>query len=445
MEKSDPFGWVGQVIDAKYRVDEVVDEGPSGVVYRAHHRGFNEPVAIKCLKMPPRLGAQEREAHCQHFLDEGRLLHLLSRASAGIVQALDVGVELAPGGGWVPYLVLEWLEGVSLADDLERRARDGEGGRGLAEAMTLLEPAARALAAAHDQRVAHCDVKPSNLFLTQFAGRPTLKVLDFGIARLLAERHALEPDPDRAPDATMAFSAPYAAPEQFLRGMGDISPRTDVYALALVLVEVASGRRALKGDDLAELLRASADPLRRPTLHSRGVSCPAEVDDVVRRALAVEPAARFATAFDFWQALTEAVRAPALPPAAGGRPPKKGPPAQPAPRDVPAASDRRPPFGNGPGPLVSKPPRPVAPPPPAGPARPSGRGVTAFLSLVALATGVAFAVALALSQPPPRLAPEMTAPAPAHGPRDARFPTPRPAPVQAEPPTKAPARAAPGP
>ncbi len=325
MVTTDRFAWVGRTIGEKYRVDGVVDEGALGVVYRAHHLGFDETVALKCLRVPPRLSDAARDALCERFAAEGRFLHRLSRSNAGIVRALDAGVEITPEGARVPYLVLEWLDGVSLADDLELRARSGVGGRSLEAAITLLEPAVLALAAAHEQLVAHCDVKPANLFLVTMAGHPTIKVLDFGIARVFAEGDPPETDRPEGPDAIQEFSAPYAAPEQFLRGHGSVGPRTDVFALALVLVEVVSGQRALKGDDLTELLRASADSLRRPTLRARGVPCSAEVDDVVRQALAVDPAARFANALDFWHAFLDATHAPEPPPSSRERLPRDRP------------------------------------------------------------------------------------------------------------------------
>ncbi len=306
MEGHDHFGWVGQIIDAKYRVDRAVDEGSFGVVYQAHHLKFDEKVALKCLKLPQGLRGQVLDEFSRRFVAEGRFLHRLSRSNTNIVQALDVGAELAAGGEWVPYLVLEWLEGVSLADDLERRARDGQGGRGLEGALALLEPAALALGTAHEQRVAHCDVKPANLFLTSVGGRPTLKVLDFGIAKFADEQFGHELATGEGGETICAFSPFYAAPEQFDRDHGPTSPATDVFALALVLVEVASGRSALEGQSIAELFHASSDRARRPSLRARGVSCSEAADEVVRRALSVRPGDRFASASDFWRALTEA-------------------------------------------------------------------------------------------------------------------------------------------
>ena len=88
-EHEDPFGWVGQTLMEKFRVEAMVAEGGFGVVYRARHLGFDERVAVKCLKLPGRLQGPEREKFLESFLAEGRLLHQLSRQTAGIVQALD--------------------------------------------------------------------------------------------------------------------------------------------------------------------------------------------------------------------------------------------------------------------------------------------------------------------------------------------------------------------
>src|SRR4051812_12679157 len=114
MEPSDPFGWAGAVIDGKFRVDAVVGEGGFGVVYRGHHLGFDEAVAGKCLKIPRELSGADRAAFHKPFLEEGKLLHRLSKATASIVQALDVGAAVSPSGTWTPYIVLEWLRGVPL-------------------------------------------------------------------------------------------------------------------------------------------------------------------------------------------------------------------------------------------------------------------------------------------------------------------------------------------
>src|SRR5689334_13481705 len=113
--KADPFDLCGETIDGKYRVASVVGDVGFGVVYRGVHKGFGELIAIKCLKLPTRMQDEERDAFLERLKEEGRLLHRLSRMTSGIVQALDVGAFVTKSGSWVPYLVLEWLEGQTLA------------------------------------------------------------------------------------------------------------------------------------------------------------------------------------------------------------------------------------------------------------------------------------------------------------------------------------------
>ena len=131
-----------------------------------------------------------REALLEQLRDEGRILHRLSKATSGIVQALDVGAVTTAGGAWGPYLVLEWLEGETLGEHLANLLDRGEKPYSLADGIRLLEPAARALAIAHQQKVAHRDVKPPNLFVTDVGGVRTVKVLDFGIAKVITETTA---------------------------------------------------------------------------------------------------------------------------------------------------------------------------------------------------------------------------------------------------------------
>ncbi|WP_437477788.1 SUMF1/EgtB/PvdO family nonheme iron enzyme [Sorangium sp. So ce1014] len=324
MAPSDPFGWVGATIGGKYRLDAVVGEGGFGVVYRGHHLGFDEPVAVKCLKQLGALAPAEREAFQRMLLNEGRLLHRLSRASAGIVQALDTGAAVSPSGEWTPYLVLEWLDGAPLDHDIAARRARGEAARPLAEAVALLAPAAHALEVAHTQGVAHRDIKPANLFLADIGGRRTMKVLDFGIAKVLSELSSMTQAMAETGSALRAFTVHYGAPEQFHHRFGATGPWTDVFALALVLIEVASGNRALLGSDVTQLYIAATDPAFRPSLRGAGVSAPDAVEAVVRRALAVEPRGRYRTAGELWGALEAAMAATsapaALPPPAGAPP-----------------------------------------------------------------------------------------------------------------------------
>jgi eukaryotic-like serine/threonine-protein kinase len=317
----DPFGWIGATIADKYTVESVVGEGGFGVVYRAHHRGLAEAVAIKCLKVPEDISKDARAAFLETFLAEGRILHQISRATADVVQALDVGEATSPEGYWTPYIVLEWVDGASLGEIIQDRIDRDKGGFPLKEAIALLEPAARALAVAHEQGVAHRDIKPSNLLLAEVGTRSTLKVVDFGIAKALAAPQMVALRRSGAHSGTHSafatqtpngenvdpFTPRYGAPEQFSKKYGTTGPWTDVFALALVLVETITAKPAFEGDEPGQFYVASSDLLNRPTPRKKGISTPDAVEQVFLRALAVDPKRRYQTAGEFWDALVAAV------------------------------------------------------------------------------------------------------------------------------------------
>ncbi|MEZ4308634.1 MAG: SUMF1/EgtB/PvdO family nonheme iron enzyme [Polyangiaceae bacterium] len=301
----DPFDLIGTTIEGKYRVASVIGDGGFGVVYRGVHTGFGELIAIKCLKIPTNLDEKHREDLLEQLRDEGRLLHKLSKATPGIVQALDVGAMTTPAGAWVPYLVLEWLEGETLAELQRKREEQDLGGMDVIDAIELLSPAARALDVAHQNKIAHRDVKPANLFVTKVGDRRTVKVLDFGIAKVLTDTTITEALAVTR-QGPSAFTPRYGAPEQFNKQRGASGPWTDVFALALILVELCTGKRALDGDDPTQLYVASADPTLRPTLRGRGLEVPDAIESVIAKALHVEPKYRYSDAGEMWDALTQA-------------------------------------------------------------------------------------------------------------------------------------------
>jgi eukaryotic-like serine/threonine-protein kinase len=306
--EEDPFAWVGATVDGKYRVDKVVGHGGFGIVYQARHLGFDEKVALKCLKLPKELQGADRDRFRDTLVAEGRLLLQLSRATTGVVQALDVGAMVSPSKIWTPYLVLEWLEGTPLDRELAERRKQGSGGRTLGEALELLSGAARALGVAHGMGIAHRDIKPANLFLVDVAGRRTIKVLDFGIAKVLSETDSVTRAFEETGGTVQAFTARYGAPEQFSRRFGATGPWTDVFALALVLVEAVLGTPALVGSDAAQLFVAASDTLVRPTLRAHGFDPGDAVEAVLSTALSVDPRARYPNAGAFWDALSAATK-----------------------------------------------------------------------------------------------------------------------------------------
>ena len=302
----DPFGLCGSTVADKYRIGSLVGAGGFGVVYRGTHTAFGEPIAVKCLHVSDQLQAKEREELLRKLQEEGAVLHRLSKRCAAIVQALDVGAMTTPAGQWVPYLVLEWLDGETLAEHLASR-RAARSHCSLDEAIELLNPAAEALALAHRQGIAHRDVKPENLFLSHIDGESTTKVLDFGIAKVLASESAFTASPAATQDRPTAFTPRYGAPEQFDKRLGATGPWTDVFALGLILVELVIGERALSGDDPTQLYVSATNPRRRPTLRACGVPTSDAIEAVLAKALAIEPHDRYADASGFWQALQDAV------------------------------------------------------------------------------------------------------------------------------------------
>ncbi|WP_437639851.1 protein kinase domain-containing protein [Sorangium sp. So ce854] len=305
MQASDPFGWVGSIIDGQFAVEALAGEGAFGVVYRARHLGFDAPVAVKCLKIPTGLSPDQQDGFLAKFREEARLLHQLSRRTMGIVQALDIGAAAAPKGPWTPYIVMEWLEGETLEQDLKRRRAENLPPRSLGDAIKLLAPVASALAVAHDGNVSHRDVKPANLFLLG----DRMKVLDFGLAKVFSETPKFAEALVQTGRTFRAFTPQYGAPEQFSPRFGATGPWTDVYAMALILIEVASGQPALSGADVIQLFVASSDEAIRPSLRARGVNASVDVEAVLGRALAIHPSQRFHNLGEMWAALEAAQRA----------------------------------------------------------------------------------------------------------------------------------------
>src|SRR5882672_3147708 len=275
MEHFDPLNIVGTTIGEKYEIEKVVGEGGFGIVYRAMHKIWKQPVAIKCFKVLMDAAPDVREQLLKDFIQEGALLTQLSGRTASIVQARDVGTFTTANGAWVPYMVLEWLDGQTLESMLETdRAHLGRVGGAawpVQKVIGLLEPVASALDVVHRRGIAHRDIKPANIFIV---GADTdemhVKVLDFGIAKVV-QSAAEQGSFTKTGGHVTSFTPAYGAPEQFSRSQGATGPWTDVYALALVMTELLIGRPPLEGDDFIQLGMAAADPNKRPTPGSFGV------------------------------------------------------------------------------------------------------------------------------------------------------------------------------
>jgi serine/threonine protein kinase len=305
----DPFGLVGQVLDGQFRVDRYVGDGGFSVVYQGTHVGLSEPIAIKCLKLPAALGSALVESFVRRFRDESRIHYKLSQGNLHVVRSIASGTVIAPAtSALVPYTVLEWLEGRSLADELADRKARGMGGRPLAEVVRLMDSAVDAIAYAHAQGVVHRDLNPGNLFLAKTAAGTKLKVLDFGVAKVMADSALMMGPRARTVGNVRMFAPAYGAPEQFDERVGAIGPWTDVYALALVALEALTDTGVVEGEHLGVFASKALDPVHRPTPRAVGAAVGDEVELVMGRAVAIDPRERPHDAGEFWGMLKHAMR-----------------------------------------------------------------------------------------------------------------------------------------
>ena len=227
---------IGHVVGGKYRVDGLIGQGGMGVVYSATHLVSDKRVAIKWMLPAPGTSAELAERFVREARATARIDH------PNVVDIYDVGVEEGS-----MFLVMERLHGESLAQRLERGALDAT------EAVAVLMPALRAVAAAHAQGVIHRDLKPDNIFLCVGPdGEPREpKVLDFGISKIGAgsERH----DFSLTQSGTIMGTPLYMSPEQ-IRGLRDVDARGDVYAFGVILYEMLTGAFPFDAETYNELI-----------------------------------------------------------------------------------------------------------------------------------------------------------------------------------------------
>lgn len=304
----DLFGLVGYQLDGKYDVEAAVAKGGFGVVYRARHVALLTTHAVKVLRVPQDLPTEMHPKFLKQFVDEARIIAQFQHPA--VVRVTDFGVSIMPTGEQSPWMVLEWIEGVTLGDHLN--ARRGQGGRSPQECLDLLSPVIDALGAAHEMGIAHRDIKPGNIMLAndaqatsmrgtkRSAARPTARVLDFGIAKLMSEGEDGPASGQTATHSLMSSYSPrYAAPEQ--ASGTRTGPWTDVHALGLILTEMLTDRAPYESGDKLRLTMQVMSPTR-PTPGRFGVDVGAW-EPVLNKALALTPAERFANAGELLTAL----------------------------------------------------------------------------------------------------------------------------------------------
>ena len=305
----------------RYRVVRRIGAGGMGAVYLARDEALGREVAVKVLRPLGPVGEPPPAEMVERFQREAQAVALLSHPS--VVRVYDQGVD----GEGLPYLVMELVDGPTLAERLEQ-----EGPLPLREVRTLGIQIASALGAAHAVGIVHRDVKPSNV-LCDRARDHLWKLADFGIAHT----------PDSSLTITGQFlgTPSFAAPEA-LEG-GASSPAADVYSLAATLYAALAGEPPYGDAGLAQLVVAMAQGHTPAALASRRADVPAGIAGAIDRGLALAPDQRPAAA--------ELAHHLALDQGAAGAAPPDPPGARsPAPRGPsPTVSQQVPATGTSPG------------------------------------------------------------------------------------------------
>ena len=299
---ADPL--IGQIVDGRYEVTAVIGEGGMGTVYEVRHTTLGRRFALKVL----RRDIADAE-HTARFIQEAKAAAAIGHPN--IVAVSDFGdLEVAaPGdpskrGPTVPYFVMEYLTGISLAQ-LLRAEKTLEPAR----AAELTLQCASGLAAAHAAGVIHRDLKPDNVFLIRNGDREFVKLLDFGVAKMAGA--------GRLTRAGMVFGTPhYMSPEQ--AAGQSVDPRADVYALGVILYECLTGKVPFEADTymgvLTKHMFATPEPIDRaaPDASRLGAFGP-----IAMRCLAKSPSDRYASMAELVAALETALEESARSAAAG--------------------------------------------------------------------------------------------------------------------------------
>jgi hypothetical protein len=269
---------IGEMI-GRWRVDRLIGAGGMGRVYLAVQPEIGARVAIKVLRRE----SLEDAAVVERFFNEARAVNIIHHEN--IVDVIDLA--RMPDGA--PYIVMEYLEGASLARVFKA------GPVALGTLARLVGEVLAALAAAHAKGIVHRDLKPDNVFVSP-GGH--VRVLDFGIAKLVGEQ-----GPTTTQTGALLGTPAYMAPEQ--ARSQPVDARADLYAVGVILYEGATGTLPFVAGNLFDLLElhVKAAPVA-PRTHRPEI--PAALEAVILRALAKEPADRFASATQMREALAAA-------------------------------------------------------------------------------------------------------------------------------------------
>ncbi len=272
---ADPL--IGRVFGERFVVVGLIARGGMGRVYRAEQRPLGRQVALKVLLPNPALEEEEAEQFHERFLLEASIVSKLTHPNT--VTLFDYGQTEDD----YHYIAMELLEGRTV-----RQALDEDGPFSGARAMHVAMQICRSVREAHALGVIHRDLKPANVLLVQHGDQQdVVKVLDFGLVKNVATH-------ETGPTLKGAFlgSPKYMAPEQIRSE--PLDGRTDIYALGVLLYEMLTGQVPFGGPSAVDILLAHVNEPPTPLRERRpDLDAPRDLDEIVMKTLAKEPAERF--------------------------------------------------------------------------------------------------------------------------------------------------------
>lgn len=280
----------GDVLNGKYRVERVVGRGGMGIVMVAQHLELDERVALK-LMLPEALESTEAAAR---FLAEARAAVKIK--GEHVARVLDIG-KLEGGE---PYIVMEYLEGVDLAELLDKN-----GPCAIEDAVEFILQACEALAEAHAIGIIHRDLKPSNLFLARRPdGSALIKVLDFGISKIVPRDSGRGPVDFSMTTTRQGLGSPFYMPPEQIESARKADMTSDIWSLGAILYELLTGMVPFDGNTLPEIRRRiRAEPA--PDLRVYRRNAPRGLEEVIKRCLEKDPEKRYPNVAELSVALSE--------------------------------------------------------------------------------------------------------------------------------------------